>query len=267
MILQELNQIIAAFAQNSSISIQEIPSHFDSSILATLNPYPVTPSISEIPSLQALFERSAIEFKDKPALEFAHDIAGGKAESTILTYSELNTWANKLAHLLIKKGAKPGKLVAICMDKSIELYVSILATLKAGAGYLPLQADAPNGRIVGILEQSSTKLFLTSSDVAEGLSLPEDVEILTVETLDLSSQPDRNPNVRMFPSMVAYTTFTSGSTGTPKGVVITHRNVLTNNLTIRDVAPHVIYENGKMLQFCSHSFDGKIFYSLIIIRY
>jgi ferricrocin synthase len=190
-------------------------------------------------------------------VEIAHDIRDGKAESTVMTYSQVNEQANKLAHWLLRKGAKSGNLVAVCMDKSVELYVSILAILKTGAGYLPLQADAPNGRITSILEQSSTKLFLTSLEVAEGLSLPEHVEVIAVENLDLSSQPSRNPNVRMFPSMVAYTTFTSGSTGTPKGVVITHKNVLTNNLSLLEIYP--VIKNGKTLQFCSHTFDGNIF--------
>ncbi|RPA83004.1 hypothetical protein BJ508DRAFT_77443 [Ascobolus immersus RN42] len=257
VILQQLDGIIAVLVEDPSIRIQDVPNHLEVSLLAVANEYPTTPSVSHTPSLQAYFERSAVKYKDSPAVEFAHDIINGKAESTVLTYSQLNEKANKLAHHLIKKGAMSGQLVAVCMDKSIELYVSILAILKTGAGYLPLQADAPNGRIASILEQSSTKLFLTSSEVAQGFSLPENIEVIAVENLNLSSQSTRNPNVKMYPSMVAYTTFTSGSTGTPKGVVITHRNVLTNNLCLLDLYPAL--KGGKTLQFCSHTFDVSVF--------
>ncbi|MGK4585533.1 amino acid adenylation domain-containing protein [Kitasatospora sp. HPMI-4] len=151
-----------------------------------------------------------------------------------LRYRELNEEANRLARLLIAAGAGPEQVVALALPRSADLVVALLAVLKTGAAYLPVDPDSPADRISFILSDASPVLLVTQREVAE--RLPEDAvprllldEAGTVRARARQSAGDPTDADRrspLLPDHPAYIIYTSGSTGRPKGVVIPHRNVV-----------------------------------------
>ena len=143
-----------------------------------------------------------------------------------LTYSQLNTSANRLAHYLRSKGVGPDVLVGLYLDRTPDLIVAMLAILKAGAAYLPIDLSYPAERIALILEDADTPVVITQSSVAG--SLPKTgAEVLCVDQkadawAALSAE---NLDSAVTPENLIYSIFTSGSTGRPKGVLISHANV------------------------------------------
>ena len=121
-----------------------------------------------------------------------------------LSYAELNARANRLAHFLIRQGVRPGAIVGISPPRSFDMLVALLATLKAGAAYLPLDPSYPQARLQAMIADAQPALVLDS------------------QLIDTSLYPDHNPAVLITPDHLAYVLYTSGSTGTPKGVLIRH---------------------------------------------
>jgi nonribosomal peptide synthetase DhbF len=150
-----------------------------------------------------------------------------------LTYAELNARANRLARLLIERGAGPESLVAVLLPRSADLVVALLAVLKAGAAYLPVNPDYPAQRIGLLLDDAQPALVLTAGtvDVAGGLHLPGSLFIDSPEVTEaLSRYPDANPaaadrRAPLTPRSPAYVLYTSGSTGVPKGVEVEQRSL------------------------------------------
>jgi nonribosomal peptide synthetase DhbF len=171
-----------------------------------------------------MFEAQADRTPDAQAVAWA----GGT-----LTYAELNARANRLARLLIERGAGPESLVAVLLPRSAELVVALLAVLKAGAAYLPVNPDYPAQRIGLMLDDAQPALVLTSGtvEVAGGLRLPGCLFIDSPEVSQaLSRYPDANPAdadrlARLTPRSPAYVLYTSGSTGVPKGVEVEQRSL------------------------------------------
>jgi len=144
-------------------------------------------------------------------------------QSEHLTYGELNTLANRLAHRLRKMGVGANSLVALCADPSLELVVGILGVLKSGGAYLPIDSSYPTERIKYMLEDSQAPVLLTQQHIA--LSLPEhgsQVFILDSDEAELNEESTDNPKVEQTPDQLAYVIYTSGSTGRPKGTLIRH---------------------------------------------
>lgn len=145
-----------------------------------------------------------------------------------LTYQELNAQANQLAHYLQTQGVQPETLVAICLERSLNLVVGILGILKAGAAYVPLDPVYPQQRLADMLEDSQTLLLLTQHSLAPSfaefggklLCLDKDWENV------IAHQTTNNLPSKVKPENLAYTIYTSGSTGKPKGVMIAHRNLV-----------------------------------------
>ena len=135
-----------------------------------------------------------------------------------MTYAELNGRANRLAHFLIKRGVRLGTRVGLHVGRSSEALIAVLAIMKSGGVYVPMDAEYPNDRLRYIGEKAGIALRLTSSESAS--SLPGDAIILRRERDRIASCPDRNPDVDLRPESLAYINFTSGSTGRPKGVVV-----------------------------------------------
>lgn len=147
-----------------------------------------------------------------------------------LTYDALAQQANQLAQYLIKEGVKPGDIVGICNQRGILMIVQLLAILKAGGSYLPLDPESPAVRFASLLKKSKLKLLLTSERLIHGLSVPQDVTVLATDSMDFAASLDGlsvdEPIVHLDKSSVAYVMFTSGTTGEPKGVRVTHDGVL-----------------------------------------
>jgi non-ribosomal peptide synthetase component F len=138
----------------------------------------------------------------------------------------MDSLSNGLATRLISYGVKRGDLVGLYMEKSIEMFLSILATLKAGAGYVPLDPEHPAERVQAIIDLAETKIVLTNKELQNQFVsvIPGDrVFSLTVNLGDLS--PDSKPDVGLVTrDDISHVLFTSGSTGTPKGRAISYPN-------------------------------------------
>lgn len=166
--------------------------------------------------VHALFEAQVVRSPGAPALCFA---------DSMLSYSELNARANRLAHHLIAMGVVPGTLVALAVERSLEMVVALLAVLKAGAAYLPIDPEYPQERIAYMLGDSGVALLLTQRRLRAGLPQLHGVSLIELDAFDLGSGIDHNPAVRLHGEDLAYVIYTSGSSGRPKGAANRHRSV------------------------------------------
>ncbi|WP_439898717.1 amino acid adenylation domain-containing protein, partial [Pseudomonas agarici] len=142
------------------------------------------------------------------------------------SYEQLNRRANQLAHRLIESGVGPEVRVGVAMSRSAQMVVALLAVLKAGGTYVPLDPDYPAERVAYMLEDSGAKVLLTERELLAGLTVPQ-AEILVLEATGtaFAEYPAQTPDSAVTAQNLAYVIYTSGSTGQPKGVAITHRNV------------------------------------------
>ncbi|MFF8717021.1 amino acid adenylation domain-containing protein [Streptomyces sp. NPDC015184] len=181
-------------------------------------------------------------------------------EDGVLSYAELNTRANRLARLLISRGAGPESFVAVAVPRGTDLIVALLAVVKAGAAYLPVDPNYPADRIAYMLDDARPALVVTSAAVAGRLPVqdplvlddPETSAALAGQTADDPTNEDRLGPLHL--PCPAYLIYTSGSTGRPKGVVVTHMGVaslLTAQIDAFDLGP-----GSRVLQFASPSFDA-----------
>ncbi|HEV2395159.1 MAG TPA: amino acid adenylation domain-containing protein [Verrucomicrobiae bacterium] len=177
-------------------------------------------------------------------------------EGAELTYAELNTRANRLAHYLQHLGVGPEVLVGVCLERSLDLMVVLLAILKAGGAYLPLDPAYPSERLAYMLSDSRAPLVLTTRRLlsrlpqgsVQSLCL-DDQEAIEGIRGSSGSQPNSSPSARD----LAYVIYTSGSTGAPKGVQIAHRALLNHNLAI--TRAFSLKRTDRVLQFTPLSFD------------
>ncbi|MEV6771989.1 amino acid adenylation domain-containing protein [Nocardia sp. NPDC051030] len=173
-----------------------------------------------------------------------------------LTYAELDAHANRLArHLLERRGSLDGRVVALAMPRSERLVIAILATLKAGACYLPLDPRTPiarNREIIG----SAAAFAVLADDPELRAALVDGTEIPGLDPSDAGAgTPATAPTILAMADAAAYVMYTSGSTGTPKGVVVSHRNVLA-------LARDHLWDNGnheRVLFHSAHAFDASTY--------
>ncbi|TCP59201.1 amino acid adenylation domain-containing protein [Tumebacillus sp. BK434] len=196
-------------------------------------------------TVHELFERQAERTPDAVAVVYG--------EQT-LTYAELNRRANRVAHELRARGVAPDQPVAIYMERSAELIIGLLAIMKAGGAYLPLDPEYPQERIALMLEDAAAALLLTQSHLANSLPA-HTVQIVCLDARWEKSIGDCDTNLQSGTTAehLAYITYTSGSTGRPKGVCIPHRAVvrLVTGTDYAEFAPEDVF-----LQFASISFDA-----------
>lgn len=184
-------------------------------------------------------------------------------EDEELTYAELDSRANRLAHALLARGAGPERIVALALPRSTELFVAEVAVLKSGAAYLPIDHDYPADRIAYMLGDARPVCMVTTAETARELPGPADgMTVLELDTpataAELAGRPGHDPGEadRGGPLTVlnaAYVIYTSGSTGRPKGVVLSHGGVAKLVATQSErfgIGPH-----SRVLQFASPSFD------------
>jgi amino acid adenylation domain-containing protein len=144
-----------------------------------------------------------------------------------LTYSELNRKANQWAHYLKKRGVSFGTLVGLCVDRSLESVIGVLAILKAGGAYVPLDPSYPVGKLSKIIEDAQINIVLTQEKCIR--SLPDTVEtIICFEQEDTLTQmePEEEPSVNVQPDSMAYILYRSDSAGKPIGVVFSHESII-----------------------------------------
>lgn len=168
--------------------------------------------------IHQLFEKQVQKTPDAVAIQF---------EGRSLTYTELNTQANQLAHYLRKSGVGADALVGICIPPSLELIVSLLGVLKANSVYAPLDPHYPTERIAFMVEDSGVRAILTLASLTYKSALHQTPLICIDRDKDIiQEQSVENPRLEELPNELAYVIYTSGSTGKPKGVCGTVRGVL-----------------------------------------
>ncbi|WP_395350975.1 amino acid adenylation domain-containing protein [Variovorax sp. UC122_21] len=159
------------------------------------------------------FARHARRTPDATALLFADEALG---------YGELDARANRLAHRLIALGVGVESRVGIAVERSVEMMVGILAILKAGAAYVPLDPEYPADRLAYIVADSGIALLLTQRRLHHLVPVADALPVLELDTLDTSTESAVDPGVKLHGANLAYVIYTSGSTGKPKGAAIRH---------------------------------------------
>lgn len=179
-------------------------------------------------------------------------------EDERLTYSQLNRKANQLARYLQRHGLAPGGLVALCVERSVEMIVGIIGVMKAGGAYVPIDPSYPLERISSMMEDAQPLVLLTQKRLFEDLpSYQSRVIFLDSDWGAIETQSEENLNSNVSADQLAYVMYTSGSTGKPKGVMVPHRGVCNSS----DVYARVINlpPGSRMLQLTSLGFDMSVF--------
>lgn len=174
-----------------------------------------------------------------------------------LSYRELNRRANQLAHYLQARGVGPEVIVGILMERSVEVFVALLGTLKAGGAYLPLDPLSPASRLAFMLSDAEPAVLLTQQSLVGRLPAHvANVFCLDTEWAACANQPATNPNPIGSPDQMAYLMYTSGSTGVPKGVSVRQQGItrLVINSSYADLG-----ETEVLLQYAPLSFDAATF--------
>jgi amino acid adenylation domain-containing protein len=225
--------------------------------------------IDQLPLLTAAQEAEWFEKDNGPRLPYpdicTHEWIERQAEATPdavavtcgserLSFRELNERSNRLAHRLRRVGVEPGSLVALCLDRSLDLVVAPLAVWKAGAAYIPLDPDYPDHRLALMLEDSGAAVLVTESHLLK--ALPSNLPTLICLDRDrqsLDEESPESPTPSATPEDLAYVIYTSGSTGKPKGVEIRQRS-LVNFLSSMQREPGMT-ASDRLLAVTTFSFD------------
>ena len=219
--------------------------------------------LGEEERVQLLYEwnRTEVATGNKTVQEWVEEQAAIRPESEAvvfgeerLTYRELNARANQLAHYLRKRGVKTEAVIAVFCERSIELIIGLLGTVKAGGAYASLDMANPAERLQWLLEDSGAEIVLTQKHLAS--RLPEQRAqslFLDSQWEEIASESRKNPDRWSGPENLVYVSYTSGSTGRPKGVAIAHRGV---ERLARETKTFRIEAQDTVLQLSPVSFDA-----------
>ncbi|MNF32587.1 Linear gramicidin synthase subunit D [compost metagenome] len=177
-------------------------------------------------------------------------LSGGQS----LSFAELESRSNRLAQLLRRHGAGPEKVVGVALPRSVDWPVALLAVLKSGAAYLPLDAQHPSERLAFIMRDSGMALLLGHSSLSERLPELDGVTRLELDRLELDDLPDQAPQVTLHEGSLAYLIYTSGSTGQPKAVAVAHGPLSMHCEAIGE--RYGMSPADRELHFMSFAFDG-----------
>ncbi|WP_194915726.1 non-ribosomal peptide synthetase, partial [Catenulispora rubra] len=202
-------------------------------------------------TLPGLFAAQVVRAPDAVALVF---------EGVELSYAELDARANRLAWLLIGCGVGPESVVGVVMERSAELVVSLLAVVKAGGAYLPVDPGYPAGRIEAVLADAGPVCVLSTTALI-GV-VPDGVVRVVVDdpavVAELAGLSGRAPVVGVLPAHPAYVIFTSGSTGRPKGVVVSHAGIVNRLAWMQGIPGVAIGVGDRVLQKTPFGFDVSV---------
>ena len=209
----------------------------------TAQPYPVEQC------LHSLIEAQVRRTPQAPALRFA---------SLTLSYAELDARANRLANLLRERGVGPDVLVGVCLERSPEMVVALLAIIKAGGAYVPLDPEYPQERLRYMIEDSGVRLLLTQRGLRTLLQGEPGLELIDLDQGDawLQGYSEQAPAAQTLPQHLAYVIYTSGSTGRPKGAGNSHA-ALVNRLCWMQQA-YALGASDVVLQKTPFSFDVSV---------
>ncbi|MCU7245686.1 MAG: amino acid adenylation domain-containing protein [Microcystis aeruginosa WS75] len=169
-----------------------------------------------------------------------------------LTYQELNTKANQLAHYLQSMGVEKEVLVGLYLERSPSIIIALLAILKVGGAYVPLDPDYPQKRLAYIAQDSQFNILITQKSLENTLPV-EGVKVICIDDFEFKNQDSENPISTVQPENLLCLLYTSGSTGTPKGVMLTHQALVSHSWAISEVFG--LTSADRVLQFASFSFD------------
>lgn len=208
-------------------------------------------------SIDRLFAEQVAKTPDAVAVVF---------EDSQLTYKELNSKSNQLAYYLQENGVKPDILVGICLDRSLEMVISLLAVLKAGGAYVPLDPSYPPERLRLMIEDANLSVLLTQTKLLDLVAnSPANTICLDTQWEHIAQNSPVNPVNIATPDSLAYVIYTSGSTGTPKGVMIPHRALCNHMLWMQT---ELSFTSGdRILQKTPFSFDASVweFYAPLLV--
>ena len=206
-------------------------------------------AISELPLLTATEQHRLLvgwnnTNQDHPRDKCVHHLFEEQAERTPeavavvfenqqLTYRELNSRANRLAHYLKRHGVGPEVLVALCVERSLEMFIGLLGVLKAEGAYVPLDPEYPEDLLKFMLDDTQTPILLTEQRFAERMPKCK-AKIICVDSdrENIGRESEQNPVGRLMTNSLAYVIYTSGSTGRPKGVTVEHRQIVNYSAAI-----------------------------------
>ena len=213
-----------------------------------LEAFNATDSLAPERSLSELFEARVARDPEVVAL-----VCGAAS----LSYGELNARANRLAHHLIGQGVGPEALVGICLDRSFDMVAALLAILKAGAAYVPIDPDLPALRRDALVSDSGLRHMLTAK-AHRNLFVDRvgRLVILDENACDLASESEENPGVKSLPDNLAYLNYTSGTTGMPKAVLVSHIGVVR---LVHEPNYVRLDPSCRLLQMAPLSFDAATF--------
>ncbi|MHC8345115.1 non-ribosomal peptide synthase/polyketide synthase [Pseudomonas sp. RT6P73] len=194
-----------------------------------------------------------------PALIAAHVIprphaVAAECAGQVLSYADLECRSNQLAHHLMATGAGPEVLIGVALERSLDMLVALLAVLKSGAAYVPLDIDYPSERLAFMIEDSGMTQMISRGTAALRLPLPAELPLLDLDHFDAHQYPDSAPAVQVWEESLAYLIYTSGSTGVPKGVAVTHGPLSMHCQAIREL--YEMDHTTRELHFMSFAFDG-----------
>ncbi|HYD81948.1 MAG TPA: condensation domain-containing protein, partial [Paucimonas sp.] len=204
-----------------------------------------TESRNCLPPAHKLFEAQVEAAPQAAALVF---------DDAELSYAELNIRANRLAHRLVAEGVGPDKRVGICIERSVDMIVSLLAVLKAGGAYVPLDPNYPSDRLAYMADNAGIHIVLGSAHTLQRTGLARAARRALDVTVMPATGSAHNPDVPIRLGNLAYVMYTSGSTGKPKGVGITHDALARHSQVGCEF--FALRPGERMLQFSTFNFDG-----------
>ncbi|MFI6118193.1 amino acid adenylation domain-containing protein, partial [Kitasatospora sp. NPDC051164] len=256
-VAQRLVRVLTALAQEPATRVSAVRVLDDAEQVRILEEWNDT-AVEVAPAhLPALFAAQVARTPDAVAVV---------AEGQRLSYAELDARANRLARLLRERGVGPESLVAVCLGRSAELVVALLAVLKSGAAYVPVDPEYPADRIAYMLDDARPVALITTGDLAAGppstaglpgtAGAPGPLPRILLDETDLDSYDGSAlPCPELLPTHPAYVIYTSGSTGRPKGVLIEHRALVNYVVRCHRAYPTL---TGSTLLHASISFDAGV---------
>lgn len=252
---RQIDEVVELFLQDTNCKVADISRCFAYESRSIANPHPRQTPIRH--GLAYTVEKWALDSPDREAVSLGCIINGAMEVNDTITYGILNSRANQLARVLLTHGVGQDQLVGVIMEKSIDLYISILAVLKLGCGYLPLVPDTPLDRIETVFSDAQVTICISESSISAHLRQSVSAKLLDFDLINFSNYSSQNLGSTYNGSHLAYAVFTSGSTGTPKGVLVTQDNLMSNLQYLSSIYP--FSTDSRMLQACSQAFDVSVF--------